>query len=227
MQELNQVNGRLKDGLLFCKKAYEIFNIIRNSDGGIERLRLRKNDVEKKLVEEVLPIARYIQMKYNYSKNIKVKWVYGSQPYDAYIQLSGPEVLNSSIPKKQYLEVTTAVHNNDHLAREFANKFGYVFGINGVKINKDTKKIESTPHVQQFQKALDDFIDIIIARIKDKSNKIYPNNTTLVIQCMLSPLFVRSEWDYIVKKVREAGIMHKFREIVLFDLNNMLLPTIL
>ncbi len=219
MKELSLLNGRLRDGLIFCRKAYAIYENVRGSNGGVSRLRLRKNIVEKKLIEEILPIVRYIQLRYNQGKRIKVKWMVGNQPYDAYILLSGSQVTNLNIPKKQYLEVTTAVHDNEHLAREYLNNKGYVFGIKGVSRNKNTKEIESIPHVRINREAEDDFANIIIDRIEDKSKKNYPDKTTLIIQCMFSTYFIDTEWNYIIEKVRQADIKHKFCEVVLFDSN--------
>jgi len=40
--ELSDFDNRLMNGLVFCKKAYDLFEGIRRSPDGIARLRLRK-----------------------------------------------------------------------------------------------------------------------------------------------------------------------------------------
>lgn len=226
MHELNEINGRLRDGLVYCRKAYAIFENIRVSNGGVKRLRLRKDKFIKKLIEEILPIARYVQIRYSHGQKIKVKWVDGSQNYDAYLLVSGPKVESLNIPRKQFLEVTTAVHENDHMARKHLNDKGYVFGVKGVSKNKNTNEIESVPHVRTNREAEDDFIDIILDRIEYKRHKVYPDNTTLLIQCMFDTPFLETEWAYIVEKIKNANVCHKFKEIVIFDSNFRYFATI-
>jgi hypothetical protein len=115
------------NGLDFCKKAYGLFEEIRKSPNGVERLRLRKNKLEKKLIEELLPIARYIQARYSHGRQLKVRWRDGMQNYDARLLSSGFLVDIQMLSKSEYAEVTTAVHENDHIARRIAHKNGRVF----------------------------------------------------------------------------------------------------
>lgn len=128
MKELNEINNRILDGLNFCKKTYKIFESIRASKYGIEKLRLREGRLEKKLIEEVLPVTRYVQMKYSHGRMIKVKWIDGNQPYDAYLLSSGPQVERGYVLRKQFLEVTTAVNQKDYLSMQHLNKNGYSWG---------------------------------------------------------------------------------------------------
>jgi len=87
---LGDFDNHLMNGLDFCKKAYGLFEEIRRTPNGIERLRLRKGRLEKKLIEELLPIARYIQARYSHRRQIKVRWIDGKQNYDArlFLQVS-------------------------------------------------------------------------------------------------------------------------------------------
>ena len=223
MNDLAEIDGRLRDGLLFCKKAYDIFDIIRGGRDGISKLRLRKDKYIKKFIEEVLPIARYVQVRYSYGHRIKVKWINGNQNYDACVYLSGARVINDNIVRKQYLEVTTAIYNNSHLFREYINTQGYAFGIKGIDYDKMKKQIISKPYVQVNTEMQDDFVKIILDRICDKSEKIYPLNTKLLIHCMFDGVCLDCEWLYIINKVKESmvNVNHKFNEIVLFDSNMM------
>lgn len=219
MAELKQINERLMDGLEFCQKTYGLFEKVRCGPNGVERLRLRKAKTDKKLIEELIPVARYIQMKYGHGRKIKVKWVDGNQNYDAYLLSSGYLVEKRLVPKRQYLEVTTAVHSNDHLARLHLNTEGFVFGVRGIGIDSKTKRIVSKPHVYTNWEVQDEFAELIKKRIEKKANIKYPKHTSLVIQCMLDMPFIDYEWERMVEEVRKAKIGHTFREIILFESN--------
>ncbi|MGO9177352.1 MAG: hypothetical protein ACLPT6_10375 [Desulfobaccales bacterium] len=213
MKELDEINGRLRDGLIFCRKVYDLFEKIRTGPDGVRRLRAREK-LEKRLIEELLPVARYVQMRYNHARKIKVKWIDGNQQYDAYLLSSGWEVEHDFVPKKQFLEVTTAVHQKDHLAREHLNKHGATFGTRGMTRDKKTKETISKPTVYTNHEAEDEFVELIKGRINKKVKKQYPKDTLLVIQCVFDTAL---EWDYIIEKVRSANIVRPFKEICLFD----------
>lgn len=217
MAELEEMNKRLMDGLEFCQKTYGLFEKVRCGPNGVERLRLRKAKTDKKLIEELIPIARYVQMKYGHGRKIKVKWVDGNQNFDACLLSSGWLVEKRLVPKKQYLEVTTAVHSNDHLARLHLNTEGFVFGVRGIKI--DRKRIISKPHVYTNREVQDEFAELIKKRIEKKATIKYPKHTSLVIQCMLDMPFADYEWEHMVEEVRKTKIAHTFRDIFLYESN--------
>lgn len=219
MTGLEEMNRRLLDGLVFCQKAYSLFETVRRGPNGTERLRPRKGKVEKKLIEEILPIARFLQTRYSHGRKIKVKWVDGSQNYDAYLLSAGYLVEKKFVPRRQYLEVTTAVHSNDHLARRHLNSEEFVFGVRGIEVDRKSKKIISKPHVYTNWEVQDEFAKLIKKRIEKKANIIYPKDTLLVIQCMLDMPFADYEWAHMIEEVRKAEIDHNFREIFLFDAN--------
>ena len=219
MAELEEINERLMDGLEFCQRTYGLFEKVRCGPNGVERLRLRKAKTDKKLIEELIPIARYVQMKYGHGRKIKVKWVDGNQNFDAYLLSSGYLVEKRLVPQKQYLEVTTAVHSNDHLARLHLNTEGFVFGVRGIERDKKRKRIISKPHVYTNWEVQDEFAELIKKRIEKKAKIKYPKHTSLVIQCMLDMLFADYEWEHMVEEVRKAKIGHTFREIFLFEAN--------
>jgi hypothetical protein len=60
---LTSFGNRLMHGLLFCKRVNDWFEQIQSGPNGKERLRLRQGRDDKKLVEELLPIAKYIQAR--------------------------------------------------------------------------------------------------------------------------------------------------------------------
>ena len=223
---LADFDNHLLNGLDFCKKAYGLFEQIRRSSNGVERLRLRKGKLEKKLVEELLPIARYVQARYSHGRQIKVRWKDGTQSYDARLLSSGALVDVHLSPRSQYVEVTTAVQENDHIARSILNKNGRVFGVKGIQEDPQTGKYMSEPYVYTNRELSEDVAQKILERIKAKTKIKYPTHTTLIIQCFLDTLFFEDEWDYAIQKVKDSGVEHQFREIFLFDSNNHYAATI-
>src|SRR5437870_5055439 len=114
---LTDFDDQLLDGLEFCLKAYDFFDQTKLKQGGIARLRLRSSTAEKRLVEEILPIARYVQERYRVGRRIKVRWKNGSQPFDAILWSSGELIKRGHFPRRTTLEVTTSVHERDYLSR--------------------------------------------------------------------------------------------------------------
>ncbi len=217
---LKDFDNQLINGLDFCKMAYTLFESIRKSPNGIEMLRLRKGKLEKKLLEELLPIAQYVQSKYNHGRQIKVRWKDGSQNYDAHIFSSGAVVEKHFMPKSNAIEVTTAVHENDHIFRNLINKRGYAFSVKGIRKVPKTQKYSSTPHVYTNDEAIKDLALKIFSSIMAKNEKSYPRKTTLIIQCFLDTLFTEDEWDATILTVKNDLTKHKFYEIFIFDSNN-------
>src|SRR5580693_3564293 len=130
--DLSTFDGRLLDGLNFCRGVYELFNQTRASPDGIAKLRLRPTKLEKRLIEELIPIARYVQARYREGRRIKVRWLSGSQPYDATLSNSGAFVEKGLTPRKMLVEVTTSVHPAEHLVRELLHLQGHSFGVKGI-----------------------------------------------------------------------------------------------
>lgn len=121
-------DGQLIDGLDFCHKVYDLFDQIRGSPNGLEHIRLRSTQPAKKLIEELIPIARYVQARYREGCRINVKWFGGSQTYDAILWCRGDGVKHGGTPRKLVVEVTSAAHKDDYLRREQLHKEGISFG---------------------------------------------------------------------------------------------------
>lgn len=217
---LANFDNHLMNGLDFCKRAYSLFEEIRRTPKGVERLRLRQSNLEKKLIEELLPIARYVQTRYSHGRQLKVRWKDGTQKYDALLLSSGSLIEVHLAPKRQFIEVTTAVHKNDHIARSIFNKNGHVFGAKGIQKDQQTGDYISKPYVHTNYEYSEDLAKKILERITAKTKIEYPSNTTLIIQCFLDTLFFEDEWEYAIKKVKDGGIQHRFREIFVFDSNH-------
>jgi hypothetical protein len=87
---LDELDGRLLDGLGFCRTAYALFESVRSTPGGNERLRLRS--------------GRYIS----------VRWVNGNQSFDAELHQKGDYISQGYYKPVAYLEATCAMHENEH-----------------------------------------------------------------------------------------------------------------
>jgi hypothetical protein len=215
--DLSTFDGRLLDGLHFCRKAYELFNQTRASPGGIGKLRLRPSKNEKRLIEELIPVARYVQARYREGRRIKVRWFSGSQPYDAVLLSSGVFVDKGITPRRVVVEVTTAVHQNDYLVRERLHEQEHAFGVKGVSRDKKTGAIVSEPYVVTNGERETDLATQIIERINSKSAKGYDTETVLIVYCVPNGLTLEDEWDEAVKLVTQAGVHNAFKEVFLVE----------
>jgi hypothetical protein len=173
--------------------------------------------VEKRLIEELLPIARYIQVKYREGRIMKVRWLKGNQPYDAILKQTGSMVEFTKLPTECFLEATCAVHDNEYLLREAINNGEPVFGVRSLMRDKKTRKILSTPVVREYPKFINDFSKIIINRIRDKDSKGYPNNTVLIVDCRLDTIYLKDEWDKLIDIIKTDIGSYKFMELFLYD----------
>jgi hypothetical protein len=172
--DLSTLDGRLLDGLNFCRKVYQLFDQTRAGPDGVARLRLRPTKLEKRLIEELIPIARYVQARYREGRRIKVRWHSGSQPYDAVLLSSGAFVDKGFVRRRIFIEVTTAVHQSEYLARQLLHARGHSFGVKGISRDKKTRAILSTPYVNTNDDKAKDLAEQIIDRLKSKSEKGYP-----------------------------------------------------
>ncbi|MEK7917658.1 hypothetical protein AAB988_22565 [Burkholderia contaminans] len=213
---ISDLNNVALDGLEFCRRVFDIFECIRETEEGRIRLRMRTSDVEKKLVEELLPICKFVQTRYRPGRYISVRWMDGNQPFDAELEQRGDYVDMGYFPSRSYLEVTCAVHKNDYLCRELITKEGAAFSPDGVKRLK-TGDIVSEPVSYGGTEYAANFSDIVLGRISKKVAKNYPPGTTLVIPCSLGNLCLRDDWDALVRNVQCKLPAHSFGEIFLYD----------
>lgn len=214
---LTTFDAQLIDGLDFCRKVYDLFDQTRAAPDGIAKLRLRPTKSEKRLIEELIPIARYVQQRYREGRRIKVRWYSGSQPYDAILWSSGILVERGVAPRKIFVEVTTSVHQNEYLARQLLHEQGYAFGVKGILRDKKTRAIISKPHVRTNDELETDLAHQIIERLKKKSAKRYSPGTVLVIRCVPNSLTLEAEWLDAVERVTKANAHSAFREVFLVE----------
>lgn len=210
-------DGQLLDGLEFCAKVYDLFDQIRRETGGISVLRLRSTVMAKKLLEELIPIARFVQTRYQHGRRIKVRWFSGSQPYDAILWSSGALVTHRIARRRQVVEVTTAVHPNDYLSREELDTKGMSWGAKQIRREKRTKEVISEPHGYAGDERATDLASLILKCLEKKMAKDYPAGTVLIVNCESEGLLLEDEWNNAVEHVKHAKEHISFREVFLVE----------
>jgi hypothetical protein len=213
---LTQFDGELLDGLEFCARAYAVFESIRSSPDGASRFRRRPTRVEKRLLEELLPICTYVQANYRPGLYISVRWIDGPQTYDAEIEQRGAHVSENNHPANAFLEVTSAVHPTDYLSRELLDTVGFAFGLEGIRRLADGS-IESVPTGHSNRDFVEKFAGLVLDQVAKKEAKQYPQNTTLVVQCTLNLPYMPDEWADLVGRVTDRLPASQFREVYLYD----------
>lgn len=204
------------DGLQFAAKAYELFERVRQAPDGTTRLRLRPSLVEKRLLEELLPIAAYVQRHYRAGRYIHVRWHSGSQPFDAELRQHGSYVDHGYFPSSAFLEVTNVVHPKEHMQREHLEKKGGTFGLEGIRRLQGGELI-SEPVVYNGQDFVEYFGTLVIKEIEKKTAKLYPENTSLVVQCILNTIYTPNDWDLLMTRVTDSVSRSGFREVFFHD----------
>ena len=214
---LSRLDGVLHDGLQFCSMVYALFEEVRRTEDGKIRLRMRASSLEKHLIEELLPICKYIQFKYRVGRYISIKWVHGSQSFDAEFQQTGAYVEQGYSLSAGYLEVTCVMHPNEYLSRELLTKSGVTYGLNGIKRLK-TGEITSEPVGYTNSEFVHEYAKLVLQQLTKKSKISYPKDTTLIVQCWLNiQPYTPQEWEMLVTEVRRGLPEHQFWEIFMFD----------
>ena len=215
--DLSLFDDVLLDGLDFCSKTYTLFEEVKNSANGTTRLRMRPTSLEKKLLEELLPISAYVQASYRPGRYMSVRWKSGSQSYDAELIQHGAYVSQDFYPAISHLEVTCTMHQKEYLKREHLETKGGVFGLDGITRLK-SGQIQSLPVVYSNHEFINSYAEIVRQRIAKKSAMSYPEDTTLVVQCTLNRLYCPDEWETLMTLVAENLPRSPFREIFLYDM---------
>lgn len=213
---IGELDGQLLDGLEFCAKAYVLFELLRAEPGGIERLRLRTAKDEKRLLDEILPICRYVQTYYWPGRYISVRWVNGSQSYDAELVQSGDYVTHGFYDKNAFLETTSAMHPNEHSTWKLLNQGKTAFAPEGIDAKRGTP-LTSEPVVFSNSEHVFGFAPFVVSSIRKKMDIPYPDNKSLVVQCHLNNLYMPSDWQLLVSEVEREIVATPFCEVLLID----------
>jgi hypothetical protein len=150
------------------------------------------------------------------SKNISVRWQSGSQPFDAILFQHGAYVDHGYFPAKSYLEVTNVVHPKEHMQREHFEKKGGTFGLEGMR-RLPSGELLSEPVVYSGQEFVSRFAGLVAKDLEKKNAKPYPDDTTLVVQCVLNTLYLPSDWEALVQLLHEPVSSVRFREVFFCD----------
>jgi|APLak6261701877_1056259.scaffolds.fasta_scaffold03984_2 hypothetical protein len=220
---IDDLDGQLLDGLEFCVKSYALFEKLRAEPWGDERLLLHcpSPSIEKRLLEEILPICRYIQTNYSVGRYISVRWIDGNQSFDAELYESSNYVTQDDSSPQAYLEVTSAMHKNEHWGWQLLAQSKEVYAPEGIDTKKDTP-LKSEVVVFTNGEYVQNFVPIVVASIQrklpsDKSKFRYPENTSLLVQCHLNNIYTSGEWQLLVSEVERQVAVVPFREILLID----------
>ena len=213
---LQKFNDRYLDGLDFCKAVYALFEDIRTSEDGPTRLRMRPSEIEKRLLEELFPIARWVQLHYKAGRYISIKWVSGGQNFDAVVEQSGWLVECELYPSNFHLEITCAMHPKDYLRREMLEFKGHSFSIEGL-YRDENGEANSQPVGYNGDEFIEIFANILVEQINKKAKKNYPEGSLLIVKCTMNSYYFRSEWERMISIVEEKLPSHGFSEIFVYD----------
>jgi len=53
----------------------------------------------------------------------------------------------------------------------------------------------------------------VLKAIRAKAAKTYPKHTTLIVDCSLNTVYMRDDWEDLVRRIREELPVHEFSEI--------------
>ena len=214
---LEGVDGVTLDGLEFCSRAYAAFDAVRKAPGGIAELRMRKTKCAKRLVEEILPIAAFVQAKYGLALRLGVTWSGGDQNFDAVIKCSGDIAERGEVRRRFYLEITSAAHANDYLVRENLNTTGGSFGPRQTIRDKKTGLITSKPSRYSDGEREAEIVAQIGNIVGKKQKKLYPSPTVLLVQCSIPSIIQDDEWERVVAELKFGRNYAPFKEVYIYE----------
>jgi hypothetical protein len=225
-------DGKLLDGLEFCRKVYRFHDQVINEADGISKLRLRSRR-ENILLRELIPIACYVQARYKAGCLIKVRWCgkmpsarqkkWGDgAPCDAILLLSGGMVEQRLYPSKLVVEVTCSVPKSangqptEHLRRELLANGEVAWNGPDISRNRQTGKVEATAYAYSGREHEVAFSQQLLADVKRKCAKKYPAGRVLIVDCVPNGLLLAEEWGRAVQAV-SPELVREFREVFLSD----------
>jgi hypothetical protein len=213
---LTKFDGQLIDGLEFCKMAYSLFEDLCRSPEGRKEVQLRSTKLAKLLVGELLPVCRYVQTHYRLGRYISVRWMDGSQSFDAELHQYGGLVEQGYYAPLAYLEATCAMHENEHWIRCLLSEGKVAYAPEGISAIKG-KSLESRPVVFTNGEHITSFAPFICDIVSKKASINYPIETSLVVQCYLNSLYTPNEWRDLIIEVEHQLPPLAFKEVLLFD----------
>lgn len=174
----------------------------------------------KQLIEEILPIALLAQHLRTPELQVEALWFNDSKSRDGKIRLKGKPVELGFYEAEYFVEVTTAVSPKDYLKRECLQKYGFVFGGDGISRQKQEPFILSEPEVQETGAYVTRLANWIVARIKEKLGKPYPTPCILVVNTKPEKKLSILDWAYIFEVMQTETIAFNFKRIYAIDVYN-------
>lgn len=212
------VDGVWLDGLEFCSRVYATHERLMLEPDSTTRLRTRPTDFEKKLLEELLPLCRYIQTVYGPGRHLSVRWRSGDQSYDAEYLQRGKLVDKRKLPPSGYIEITGAMHSNEHLLRERLESHGHAFSVDGLSVSgtkrKGNRTVDSKVLGGNDASATAAMAELICQSIERKAGR-YPDHTTLIVECTLNTQYGDDNWQDLIEIVRQGLQEHSFDGVFL------------
>ena len=214
--DLSELDGVPLDGLEFCRVAFRLFEDARASEDGVRALRARSTRNAKDLVDEILPICKYVLLSYRPGRYLKVEWIQGNQGFDAKLAQSGDYVRHGEFSEYGHLEVAAAMHENEYLSWRLMNEGVPVFGLSGIEKQARAQPV-SRPVVRRGQSHVKEFLPSILRVLKKKAQISYPDSTSLILCCSLNGVYLEEDWRYMISEVKSKAPSSSFQEILIFD----------
>jgi hypothetical protein len=201
----------------FSKRALNAFESLRNSPGGISKMRMRRRgEFARKLVEEILPISVFLRCFERPGLNLYCQYFSGYQSFDGKIYCQGLLVERKFLKDEYLVEVSIACHEKDYLKRKCLEGGFPCFSASGMKELKNGTVI-SEPVVNTPADFISEHINFIKSRIEKKGEKNYPNNTFLIIPIFPDTVLMRDDWIEIRNKLESTEEIAKFCSVFVYD----------
>jgi hypothetical protein len=212
--DLSIFEGKLMNGLDFCKKVYDVVYNIRNGPNGDEAVALRDCPQLKDLVQKLIPLSKFVQERYGPNRRLKVRWLNGIGGYDAQVLSSGAFVGKRVWPRRQWVEITAIVHDHDPRFQPPPSKRELMFEFRGSSVNASTRKMGGLPKDGSAEAGL---AQKILEQVQTNGALRHPRHTVLVIECFLSNSFFQDDWERTIALVRGCQKRPSFSEIFVCD----------
>ncbi|MFM0647043.1 hypothetical protein PQR14_22185 [Paraburkholderia bryophila] len=210
------VDGIWLDGLEFCSRVYVMHEALMRRPDAATRLRVRPSDFEKKLLEELLPLCRYVQSTCGPGRHLSLRWLSGDQSFDAEYLQRGAVVDNRDLPPSGYIEITGAMHPNEHLLRERLESHGHAFGVDGLSATgtrrKGNRVVQSDVVSYSDTDTIAAMAALVVESIRRKAGR-YSDHTTLIVECTLNTLYMEHDWQALIAAVGQAQPDHSFDSV--------------
>ncbi|MBK7394187.1 MAG: hypothetical protein IPI64_12965 [Chloracidobacterium sp.] len=162
----------------------------------------------KEVIEEIIPIAAFLKHFEIPGRSVKCKYYGGNHNYDAKIRIDGSFVEQGYFEANYFLEVTTAISKNEHLAREELALTGFTFGDGDIRSEgskqKGTYKVLSHAAAENHDAPVTKASKLITECLVKKAKKQYPNPCILLVQVEPERPPTIHEWSTIVKSIRDS-----------------------